>query len=928
MFQTLFKKVNFFFFFIVFSSLLLAQKKELDHSVYDGWKSLRNIGISDDGRFVSAIIAPQEGDNSFFLQDLKKKKTKGIERVSTYAMSPDGKYSVALIKPPFAEQREARIKKKKPEDMPKDSLVFIDNETVEIWKVGNIKTLHTPKELALHVAYVVSTPADTAKTKKKDNKPKELLVIRNLKTQQEDTVRNAKNVLFNKFGNALAITIEPEKKDSLDKAGVLFIDLKKDVKKRISNEKAEYKSFAFDEEGTQLVYLATKDSSKVEQKSFEVRYFRVDADSAVIIADKETQGLPPNWIFNENSAPSFSKNGERIIIGAAPKQMAKDTTIVPFEVASLDIWSWKDPVVQPQQLLEVKRDLSRVYTGFIDPEKPGRFFPIATENMPDCRISDEENGRFALLTSTLPYRLESQWDVSSKYDAWIWDTQTNVLRQIGKAIQGRPMLSPKGDYTYWWSEIEQSWFVHDNRDNSIVNVTEDIPIIFWDEKHDTPSPPSPYGVGAWGKDDGFLLLYDAFDIWKIDPKGVRKPENITQSVGRRDSVTFRYINTDSEKRFIESSDVLLLSAFDNKTKESGFYTLKQSGRKPLERKTMDKFMFSSLAKAKNSNVVAFQKSNFNTSPNLYVTVNFWKSEQKLTDINPQMRDYNWGTPELFSWTSFDGVPLKGIVYKPENFDEEKKYPVMIYFYERHSDNLYQYFSPAPSRSTINIPFYVSRGYIVFTPDIHYTVGHPGRDAYNSIVAGAEALAKNAWIDKDNMAIQGQSWGGYQVAYLVTQTDMFKAAEAGAPVSNMTSAYGGIRWDSGRSRQFQYEQTQSRIGAELSDSLDLYIENSPLFFAENVKTPLLIMHNDKDGAVPWYQGIELFMTLRRLEKPVWMLQYNNEAHNLNERRNSKDLSIRLQQFFDHYLKGAPAPLWMTKGVPATEKGQSWGYGLDE
>ena len=265
--------------------------------------------------------------------------------------------------------------------------------------------------------------------------------------------------------------------------------------------------------------------------------------------------------------------------------------------------------------------------------------------------------------------------------------------------------------------------------------------------------------------------------------------------------------------------------------------------------------------------------------------------------------------------------------KPEGFDETKKYPVMMYFYEKHSDNLYRYMSPAPSASTINIPLYSSHDYIVFTPDINYTVGQPGQDAYNAIVSGAEALAKNSWVDKDNMAIQGQSWGGYQVAYLVTQTDMFKAAGAGAPVSNMTSAYGGIRWESGSSRQIQYERGQSRLGTTLSESLQTYIDNSPLFFVDKVNTPLLIMHNDNDGAVPWYQGIELFMALRRLEKPVWMLQYNKEAHNLMERRNRKDLSIRMLQFFDHYLKGEPAPVWLSDGLPATEKGRDWGYDLN-
>ena len=418
-----------------------------------------------------------------------------------------------------------------------------------------------------------------------------------------------------------------------------------------------------------------------------------------------------------------------------------------------------------------------------------------------------------------------------------------------------------------------------------------------------------------------------YDIWRIYPDGTKKSVNITLGKGRTESITFRYVNTDREKRFIEPKDQLLLSAFNNISKERGYYTLKQSGRNPLQERVMDKYNFTGLLKAKEVELMLFQKSNFTTSPDINITSDLWKSSYKLTDINSQMSEYNWGTAELFSWTSYANVHLQGILYKPEDFNPTKKYPVMIYFYEKHSDNLYSYLSPAPSRSTINIPFFVSRGYIVFTPDIDYTVGQPGMDAYNSIVAGAEALTKYDWVDAENMAIQGQSWGGYQVAYLVTKTNMFKAAGAGAPVSNMTSAYGGIRWGTGMSRQFQYEKTQSRIGATMSDSLDLYLKNSPVFFVKDIETPLLIMHNDNDGAVPWYQGIEMFMSMRRLGKPVWMLQYNREDHNLIHRRNTKDLSIRLQQFFDHYLKGEPAPAWMTRGVPAVEKGRTWGYDID-
>ncbi len=912
--------------FCFLSLTVFAQKKPLDHSVYDNWKSLRSISISNDGRFVNAIISPQEGDSTLYIRDLKNNKELKINRINKYTLSPDGRFTVGLLKAPFADIREAKIKKKKADDFPKDSLVIVDNAALSVYKIADVKSYATPTELAAHIAYKKTEPKDTVKNK--SAKPKELLIIRNLNTQTEDTVKNAKAFAFSKYGDSLVVSVEPDKKDSTDTHKVLFFNLKNGTKKQISAEKREYKSFAFDETGNQLVYLFTADTSKTEQKVFDVRYFKNTLDTAVVLASESPSGMPESWIFNENSKPSFSKNGERILLGAAPKQMPKDTTLVDFEMATLDIWNWKDPVVQPQQLSRLKSELSRTYTGIIFPDKPNDFLAIANEQMPNASVSDEGNGRFVLLTSGLPYEIESQWDISSKTDSWIYDLHTNELHEIGKPVSGRPRLSPLGNYTFWWNAGEKQWFAFDNIDKKTVNLTKDIPVNFWNEKNDTPSDPGAYGIAAWGKDDKFVLVYDAFDIWKIDPSGKQKPESITQHTGRTDSITFRYINTDPEKRFVEPKDVLLLSAFDNKTKEGGFYTLKLQGRNPLVKRELDKFGFSSVAKAKNADVFAFQKSNFNTSPDLFVTKNLWKSAQKLTDINPQMKEYNWGTAELYSWTTFDGQPSQGILYKPEDFDPNRKYPVMIYFYETHSDDLYRYVAPAPSRSIINIPFFVSQGYIVFTPDIHYGVGQPGADAYNYIVSGAQTLTKNNWIDANNMAIQGQSWGGYQVAYLITRTNMFKAAGAGAPVSNMTSAYGGIRWESGRSRQFQYEQTQSRIGFSMNDSLQLYIENSPVFFVDKVNTPLLIMHNDEDGAVPWYQGIEYFMSLRRLGKPVWMLQYNKEAHNLNQRRNAKDLSVRLQQFFDHYLKGAPAPRWMTRGVPATEKGKTWGYEIDD
>ena len=254
--------------------------------------------------------------------------------------------------------------------------------------------------------------------------------------------------------------------------------------------------------------------------------------------------------------------------------------------------------------------------------------------------------------------------------------------------------------------------------------------------------------------------------------------------------------------------------------------------------------------------------------------------------------------------------------------------MLVYFYERNSDRLHRYYTPAAGRASINVSFYVSRGYVVFIPDIPYKVGQPGASAADAILSGVKSVLSMGFVDEERVGMQGHSWGGYQTAYLVTQTDLFACAESGAPVSNMTSAYGGIRWSSGRSRMFQYERTQSRIGADLWEAREKYIANSPLFFADKINTPLLILHNDDDGAVPWYQGIELFVALRRLEKPAWMLNYNGNSHGVDGQPNRRDFAIRMQQFFDHYLKDAPEPEWMAVGVPAVKKGDELGLELME
>jgi dipeptidyl aminopeptidase/acylaminoacyl peptidase len=333
--------------------------------------------------------------------------------------------------------------------------------------------------------------------------------------------------------------------------------------------------------------------------------------------------------------------------------------------------------------------------------------------------------------------------------------------------------------------------------------------------------------------------------------------------------------------------------------------------------------FSTPRKADAADRLLYTRESIAEFPNLWVSGLDFARPSRLSDANPQQAEYRWATVELVHWRGADGTPLAGLLYKPTDFDSTKQYPMIVNFYERSSDNLHAHSPVIPHRSTIRPSFYASRGYLVFVPDVVYTIGYPGQSALDCVVPGVLELIERGYVDAEHIGLQGHSWGGYQIAYMVTKTNLFAAGAPGAPVANMTSAYGGIRWESGMSRMFQYERTQSRLGAALWDAPIRYLENSPLFWLDRVRTPLLILHNDNDGAVPWYQGIELFTALRRLGRPAWLVNYNGEPHWPLPYPKRRDWNIRMQQFFDHYLQGAPAPRWMTEGVPAVEKGRTLG-----
>ncbi|PRY88024.1 S9 family peptidase [Mongoliibacter ruber] len=932
--------------FLLFFSLTLAfaqEKRSLNHGDYDGWESISAEKIAKNGIWLGYEVNPQEGDGRLELAETKKPENKIIvPRGGNWAFSHDGKFAVGKIVPERDSVRYLKLTKAKSDDMPKDSLFIFNLDKAEVEKFARIKSYGQPKKkgdwLAIHFEKEKrskpeikdendSTQIGSEKIEPPRNSEGTKLLVRNFGGDKKFEFHRVINYGFSENGDFLYYIKAEE--DTLKNTGLFLLNLQTGISKIIDVRKTEYMTPAFSASNKYLAYLTTEDSLKSKTPYYDLYLYDIGKESNQKVLQKDAEGL--EGMISKNGRVFFSKDEQRLFFGTAPDykffEYEEDTTILDEDRVKLDIWGWQDADIQPMQLRNRNRDEKKSFLAVYD-LRNGKVLQLADEKIPDVSVDKNAKFKVGIGVDNSPYRRNYSWDIQVGKDVYIVNLENGHRYLMKENLSGNLLLSPEGKFVYWYSYQDSSWISFDLANRAFVNMTKSIGVNFYDEQHDSPAMPSSYGSAGWLKGDASFLVYDQYDVWKVDPSGNAAPVNLTAGEGRNRKIVFRRQKLDVEEESIDPSKPFFLTGFHELDKRDGYFTANyQQASEPNELVFSDHRYFG-FAKAKDSDNVILRRSTYKDNPDIYVSDLTLKGLSRVSSINPQQSQVKWGSVELVSFMANDGTPLQGLLFKPENFDERRKYPMMTYFYERNSDGLHSYRAPVPSASIINIPFFVSNDYLVFVPDIKYELGLPGPSAFNCIIPGVQNIVSRGYVDAKNMAIQGQSWGGYQVAHLITRTNMFKAAGAGAPVVNMTSAYGGIRWGTGMSRMFQYEQTQSRIGGTLWEKPMYYLQNSPLFYMDRVETPVLIMHNDADGAVPWYQGIEMFMALKRLNKPAWLLQYNDEDHNLRLRKNRKDLSIRLSQFFDYYLKGAPAPLWMTEGLPAVEKGRTLKYELSE
>ncbi len=644
--------------------------------------------------------------------------------------------------------------------------------------------------------------------------------------------------------------------------------------------------------------------------------------------------VPDRWTIPSINQLSFSDDGERLFFGLRPvddiarqkkqeareaEQRKKEGNEAPFQAydfediledREVDVWHWNDPLIIPNQKEDWEDEQERTYLAVYH-RSSDKFVPLADQDMRN--VQPAARSPVALATADTPYLRERTWDGFFE-DLAVVDLESGNSTTVARRLAESHSLSPHGRYVIYYQD--EHWYLYDVASQATRNLTASLDVTFANEDHDYPRARPDYGHAEWLSDDSAALIYDKYDLWKFPTDG-SDPVNLTAN-GRAQQRVYRVVDRDPEEDSIAPGSALLLRGYDDREKHDGWYRVAVNGPGVTPLYTTGKHRLRFIAQAEDSKEWLFTRENFGEYPNLWVTSadlesNTFPEPRPLTNANPQIGEFAWGSAELVEWSSLDGEPLQGVLIKPANWDPNRRYPVLVYFYRFFSQRLHQFNAPVVNHRP-SFSLYTSQGYAVFLPDIRFDVGQPGFSATKCLVPGVQKLVDLGIADPDAIGLHGHSWSGYQTAFVITQTDLFAAAVAGAPVSNMTSAYSGIRWGSGLARQFQYEKSQSRIGGSLWEYPERYIENSPVFFADRIQTPLLIQFGDEDEAVPWYQGIELYLACRRQQKDCIFLQYRGEPHHLKKYANKLDYSIKMKEFFDHHLKGEPAPDWMTHGVP--------------
>jgi dipeptidyl aminopeptidase/acylaminoacyl peptidase len=929
-----------------------SEKRPLRMEDAQSWRGVAGATLSHDGQWFAYRVGPVEGDAEVVVRqtrgDKEYKFPAGEGRFGQITFSDDGKW-LAFSVPP------RRTTPTPPTTPPavrpaaataKVTLVNLaDGAKVEFEGIrrfafagaaANCLALHkSPAPAGGTTTLGTGQPSGPAAAAPERSSGADL-ILRDLPSGNELTLGNVSEFAFDKKGEWLALVIDAQGQIG---NGVQLRNMKTAALQQLDSGKASYQGLAWTEKGDGLTVLKGVEDKAFKGKLYSVLGFTDLAAAAphkIIYDPKSDKTFPAGMTVSPNRTPSFSDDLAALFFGIhevkkvdeklaakdgppkddAPKDApGRGTRPGPgrsggadgraAEKPDLVIWHWNDERLQSQQQVQAGGDQSFNYLCTYR-VKEGKFLRLADDPLRQVTVAPKQ--RWAIGTDDRSYRRQGSLDGKRFQDLFVIDLETGQRRPA--LSHNRWSFGPSPDGTHLLYYEDGHFLTYDLASGQSHRITEGAPLSFVDveDDHNIDRPPTrPIG---WSKDGSAVLLSDYWDVWKFPVHG-GPAVNLTGD-GKRDGIRYRFrIALDPEEKGIDLSAPQYFGCFGERTKKSGFARLEPGGG--LTRLCFDDAEIGSLTKARNSDVFLYVRGTEKEYPEYYLTDATFKEGRKLTNTNPQQEKFHWTSGSmLLDYTSAKGDNLQAALLLPANYEKGKSYPTIVYIYERLSDRLHGYVPPTANGFSPAI--YTSNGYAVLMPDIRYRVNDPGRSAVWCVLPALEAAVASGVVDRGRVGLHGHSWGGYQTAFLITQSDAFKAAVAGAPLTDLVSMYSSIYWNTGSANQPIFESSQGRFTAGYWEDPDAYIRNSPVYHARNVKTPLLLLHNDKDGAVDWTQGIEYFNTLRRLDKPVVMLQYKGENHGLAKPANQKDYTVRMREFFDHHLLGKDAPAWLKEGVP--------------
>lgn len=908
--------------------------------------------LSDDGRFIALEARPGRGDGEVIVRATRGSAEFRIERGQSPILTTDGAWAAARVLAPFAERELA-----KEGEAPEPGSSLLRTADGRLWSFERVQAhgfsedgawyaVHfakpeptgekagdtAPGEASSAPAESTSTAivaADSTDATGDDREAGTRLTVVRLRDQARFEFENVVRFAFDPTSAWLALVFATD--DGMGNRLVLLAlaeDLVATTVHAAAN--AVFPEVRWAEEQATLAWLQGDEAETGTVTDITLRV--VSAGSGPQIGEQLLFRAQEGWEFPAANALTFSRDGARVFVGLRPaeveapaasaeaepvasadvKESAAAEAFDPYDADTIlekrgvDVWHWQDPRIKTHEKASWKDREKHLYRAVAHlPE--GRLVPLADAQLPE--VDATHNARIALGRSNVPWLPLMTWD-GDYQDVYVVDLQTGARTLVVEKTQDSTSLSPRGGFVaYFRPAGGGQWWIYDVAAAQHRSLAAPVP--FADEDHDYPRTPTEYGVAGWATDDSRVLIHDKYDVWSFDTS-TGDAVCLTGGRGRLERRIYRVHDLDPEVEGFAPDATLLLTGFDERRKNSSFWSVSMAATGLRDLRTGDK-LFTVIAKARHADRILYTEQRYDEFPDLWVADTEFDGARRLTDVNPQLAGFDLGRAELVEWHSADGIPLQGVLIKPADYDPKQRYPVLVYFYRFFSQRLHEFNDPQINHRP-SFAVYAGDGYAVFLPDIRFEIGEPGSSATRCLVPGVQKLVDLGVADPEAIALHGHSWSGYQAAHVITQTDVFACAVAGAPVSNMVSAYGGIRYGTGLARQFQYEQAQSRIGATLWERRDLYIENSPVFFADRIETPLLIQFGDADEAVPWTQGIELYLAMRRLDKPCVMLQYRDEPHHLQKYANKLDYSRRMKEFIDHFCKGSPAPAWWTEGEP--------------